>query len=85
MNELEYKQWRLDAAMCLSCKYSESEVLTILRWFDRIKGAGERDLIGELRLNAFSDFSSAEPSDGKWSLYNSLMSRLWIYAPYILE
>ena len=86
MNEIEYAKWRKDAGEAMGRRgYTIGEIVYLLNWFDRIKGSGERDLIGEARLNAFSVFSCAKPMDGKWNLYDSMMARLFIYAPYIVE
>jgi hypothetical protein len=86
MNEQEYAQWRVDAMKAMERRgYTSKEIVAILLWFDYIKGSNERDLIGEDRLNAFAVFSAADPMDGKWNLYDSLMARLFIYAPYIVE
>ena len=81
MNEAEFEQWLKDAATCLACRYSKDEVETIMWWFRRIKGSDERRLIGKARLEAMSVFTEGP----QWSLYDSLMARLWVYAPYILK
>lgn len=78
----EYLKWRQDAKDALLKIYTEEQADKILYWFDRIKGQDERDMIGNDEVNAFLVFSSA---GGKFNLYNSLMSRLFIYAPFILE
>lgn len=82
MNEKEYFKWRLDAAFSLAGIYSREEIVKILAWFDNIKGSSERELVGEEALEGFTKFHT----NGKhWNLYNSLMSRLFVYAPFILE
>jgi hypothetical protein len=85
MNEAEYKQWELDAANALSGKYCEEEIGTILYWFSNIRSSNERDLVGNATLTHICEVSDAVFIDKNWSLYNSLMWRLWIYAPYILK
>jgi hypothetical protein len=86
MNEEQYKKWSKDACEAMKRRgYTSQEIIILLCWFDCIKGSNERDLIGDARLTAFGIFSCAEPMDNKWSLYDSMMARLFIYAPYILE
>ena len=81
MNEHEYLKWKLDATIALLAIYSKEDTVKILNWFDNIKGSAERDLVGETCVNAFQIFHT----NGKhWNLYNSLMSRLFVYAPYII-
>ena len=81
MNEQEYAQWREDAATMLKLHYSEEECGIIIDWMDRIKGADERSLMGEIRthLDAILDL------DTEWNLYTSLTYRMWLYAPHILR
>lgn len=85
MNRDEYQSWRNDAKQGLEkASYSADEIKIILKWFDNIKGAGERDLLGEDRMNAYMIY--AYPEDiSDFKLYNSLMSRLWMYAPLIIK
>lgn len=80
MNREEYAKWRSDALVMLNLRYSPNESRVIIEWMDRIKGAAERDLMGEIRthLDAILDL------DINWDLYNSLTYRMWLYAPYIL-
>lgn len=82
MNEREYLNWEQDVLHCLSVKYSEEEIWQILYWFQNIRSSGERDLIGQKRIDAFQKFF---PYNDKWNLYDSMMVRVWVYAPYILE
>ena len=82
MNQEEYKVWEQDAARALSGRYNQAEIETVLEWFRRIKGAEERDLIGHDEVEAMLLFVQAQ---GNFDLYNSLMARLFIYAPLILK
>jgi hypothetical protein len=83
MTREELAKWELDAKNALLRRYREMDVHIILDWFRRIKGSDEYDLIGHDRLEAFGLFSQTEV--GKFCLYDSLMARLWIYAPLILK
>lgn len=82
MNQEEFKVWEHDAARALSGRYNQEEIETVLEWFRRIKGAEERDLIGDKALEGMSAFVAAKDN---FDLYNSLMARLFIYAPLILK
>ena len=82
MDQEEYKKWENDAKHCLSVKYNQEEIGRILEWFRSIKASDERDLIGSDRVESFSQFYGYNKN---WNLYDSLMARLWVYAPYILE
>lgn len=81
MNQEEYAQWRSDALVMLNLRYTTEESDIIIDWMDRIKGADERSLMGEIRthLDAILDL------DKEWNLYNSLTYRMWLYAPHILR
>ena len=81
MNQQEYAQWRSDALTMLNLRYSEEESNVIIDWMDRIKGADERSLMGEIRehLDKILELDTA------WNLYNSLTYRMWLYAPHILR
>ncbi len=81
MNSEQYEQWKLDAFKCLLCKYTEAEANKILQFFDNIHGRDERELIGDARVDAMSIFVVNTP----FSLYDSFMARLWVYAPEILK
>lgn len=85
MNEAEYRQWEMDARSSLSGKYSEEEIGTIIRWFKNIKGRHELDLAGSSIFDSMLNINNTMNCDETWSLYNSLMCRLWVYAPYILK
>lgn len=82
MNQQEYRAWEGDADVALSGRYTQAERKIILKWFRTIKGADERDLIGHEEVEAMLVFVSAR---GKHDLYNSLMARAFVYAPFILE
>ena len=82
MNQEEYKRWEGDADRALSGRYTPAERTTILRWFRTIKGADERELVGNDEVEAMLTFVAAK---GGFDLYNSLMARLFIYAPLILK
>lgn len=82
MNAEQYAAWEQDAARALSGRYTPQEVAIIIRWFSFIKGAGERDLVGDEAVEAMLVFVGAR---GRFDVYNSLMARLFIYAPFIIE
>ena len=82
MNRDQYNQWREHARQLLLNLYTETQVRVVLHWFDNIKGAGERDLVGNDEVNAMLTFAQARNS---FDLYNSLMARIFIYAPLILK
>ncbi len=88
MNEQEWKEWLFHAAVCLTVtkKYSEKEIAKIIEWFRHIKGSDERHLIGDEAVDAHLVITQASLQRlGKFDLYGSLMSRLFIYAPLILK
>jgi hypothetical protein len=81
MNKQEYLKWQIDATFALAGIYTKAEIVKIMLWFDNIRGRHERDLVGDASVDAFLTFHIG---DKHWNLYNSLMSRLFVYAPYIL-
>lgn len=81
MNVQEYERWEQDARRALSGRYASEEIDTILGWFRSIKSVDERELIGDAEVRAMLTFVAAR---GNFDLYNSLMARLFIYAPLIL-
>lgn len=81
MEREEYEKWLKDAMTCLMVKYTKEQAEVVVDWFKRIRGSDERDLIGSERVDHFL----ACMPDKYWSVYDSMMARLWIYAPYILE
>ncbi len=88
MNEQEWKQWLLDAEQCLICtkRYSGEEISIIIDWFKHIRGSNERALIGDKAVDALSVVNKATIDKlGYFNLYESLMARLFIYAPLILS
>lgn len=82
MNREEYARWEADADRALSGRYTPQERAIILAWFRSIKGQDERELIGNEQVEAMLVFVTAA---GNFDLYNSLMARLFIYAPLILR
>ncbi len=82
MNLEQLKVWERDADVALSGRYNAEERAIIMDWFRHIKGQDERDLIGNEQVEAMLVFVTA---GGKHDTYNSLMARLFIYAPFILE
>ena len=91
MNQQEYQKWKDDAQAALLRIYTPEETEKVMDWFRHIKGQEERDLIGNDtveamlvfvtcrgRLDGTRDFNSADT-------YNSLMARLFVYAPIILK
>jgi hypothetical protein len=83
MNEEEYEEWERHARLMLniSGKYWPNEVNEIIGWFRHIDGAAERGLLGDGSIDAFLVFIKG----GQFNLYDSLMSRLFIYAPMIVK
>lgn len=82
MNEQEYKAWEAAADVALSDRYVYADRQFVLDWFRRIKGQEERELIGNEEVDAMLKFVCAR---GNFDMYNSLMARLFIYAPLILK
>ena len=85
MNAKEYIEWRLDVYHCLGCKYSSKEITIIVEWFDLIKGKKEAALIGPDRLEAYRMFNGDPDTNPHYNLYDSMMIRVWAYAPAILK
>ena len=85
MNKEEYIEWKLDVIHCLNCKYLFKEITIILNWFDRIKASEESALIGPERLEAYRIFHGDPDTNPHYNLYDSLMIRVWAYAPAILK
>ncbi len=82
MNEKEYLKWQQDARRALSGRYSDDEIDIVLSWFRGIKGQAERDMVGSAEVDAMLVFVSAGK---RFDMYNSLMARLFVYAPFILD
>lgn len=82
MDELEYRKWEAEARVALACRYTTEETDEVLNWFRTIKGSKERDLIGSDAMEGMLTFVAAK---GGFDIYNSLMARLFIYAPLILQ
>lgn len=82
MNEQEYRKWEQDALRALSGKYSEQQALAVIDWFSRIKGSTEIELLGVDRAGAMLKFVD---NGADFDLYDTLMARLFIYAPLILK
>jgi len=84
VNEREYAQWRTDALEALLKLYSEEDSNKILRWFDRIKGSEELSLIGQTAFDGMIAFTGIGLDKKVWKLYNTMMARMFMYAPLIL-
>lgn len=82
MDKEEWADWEVDAANALKPLYCENDITIILDWFRSIKGSRERELIGEIEAAAMLVFVCAQDN---LNIYNSLMARLFIYAPLILK
>lgn len=82
MNQEEYAQWELDAARALQSRYNQAQITCVLRWFRGIKGADERELVGDAAVDGMLVFVCAKDN---FDIYNSLMARLFVYAPLILR
>jgi len=82
MTPAEFEIWKQDAKQALLNKYNEEDTNRILEWFTYFDGADEELLVGRKGTDAMQVFfKRMKPFD----LYNSLMARIWLYAPYILE
>jgi hypothetical protein len=81
MNKEEYAQWELDASAALSKRYSYNKIMIILKWFRTIKTSKEIELVGLEKLKDVIRLNSGP----HFSLYATLMMRVWVYAPYIIE
>lgn len=87
MNESEFKKWLDDASAILAIAgYSPKDSKIIIEWFRSMKGSDERLLIGNKAVNGHLIMVAASIGKlGKFDLYGSMMSRLFIYAPLILK
>lgn len=83
MNQAEHNKWKADARLALSGKYNVDEIEIIMEWFRYMKGTDERDLLGHEELEHL--LKAMEGMEETWDLYNSMMARLFIYAPLILR
>lgn len=81
MDAVNYKQWRIDAGVALRCRYSNEEAITIITWMDNSLGKWEYALVGRDVMEAIQTIDESH----HYNLYNSLMMRMWLYAPYILN
>jgi hypothetical protein len=79
----ELQVWEDDARVALSGKYNPGEVKIIMDWFRYMKGSDEYELMGEAAVEGI--LTATRAMGESWSLYNSLMARLFIYAPLILK
>jgi hypothetical protein len=80
MNENEFSEWKSAALIALCSKYSFEESIKVVDWFDTIDTRKEINLVGEETV-----YSLLCVFRKNFDLYNSLMIRLWVYAPYILK
>ena len=68
--------------------YTPEDVEKIILWFDGLKGAEEQKILGyaafdaQMKLHTF--WPMAHRGTAKW-LYHTMMSRLWLYAPLIVQ
>lgn len=85
MNPEQYKKWKEDTFKALvdSGIYTEVQAGIITRWFDRIKGQTERDMFGNVLIEALSEHWSKINSS--YYVYKTLTARAWLYADAILE
>lgn len=84
---LSQKEWSKDAYEALCKVYQPDEAKVVVEWFELIRGSAERELIGSDRVDAHLTFAYGSKNDENrfTSVYASLMSRMWIYAPYIIQ
>lgn len=86
MGTEQNQQWLKDAKEALCKVYTEKEADIIVDWFYTIKGRKERDLVGDEKVDAHSTMIGDDIESIRFfSVYASMMSRMWIYAPYILK
>lgn len=89
MGTEQFASWLKDAKEALMKVYKEDEAEIIIDWFRLMKGRDEVELVGEGRVNAHLQFAYGIEGQPKpeffTSVYQSMMSRMWIYAPYILK
>jgi len=81
MNEEQFNKWIKDATNALMCVYSAEQAKIVVDWFETIKGRKERDLVGDTIVDKVTQHY-AKTGHG---LYTSMMARLWLYAPAILD
>jgi hypothetical protein len=84
MNHQELLRWRNDAYIALSRRYSAQECRTILDWMHNAKSGDEHELVGDARYVAVVEAGILDDHND-FDLYNSLMWRIWYYAPFILK
>lgn len=77
--------WNEHAREALLKVYQPDEVEIIIDWFYNIRGSAERDLVGHERVDHHVNFAWGKDGKCFTSVYASMMSRMWIYAPYIIE
>lgn len=82
---ISQEQWSKDAYEALTKVYQPDEAKVVVEWFERIRGSEECALVGEGRVNSHIEFAYGLKTDPFPSVYASLMSRMWIYAPYIIQ
>lgn len=83
MNQEEQSAMHRDMRDALERVYSEEEVGIIMDWFQTMRTGDEIELLGTRRFNAMLEFLESTYTDT--FLYASMMSRMWQYAPLILE
>lgn len=81
MNLAQYYNWRANALTSLSYVYTIEESYKVLDWFDRIKGEEEYELTGHVTQESLR---SIRDQTMNFNLYNDLMMRVWLYAPFII-
>jgi hypothetical protein len=84
MNKDSWDEWRVSDAneMLRIAGYNKKDRKVVLDWFYTMSEGDELNLIGESGLSAMERFVT---SKNTFNVYNSLMSRLFIYAPLILN
>lgn len=88
MGTNQFFQWLEDAKAALLKVYPEDEAAVVVDWFRRIRGSHEYELMGKERVDHFLKFSHPDTEERPkfyTSVYASMMSRMWVYAPYIIQ
>jgi hypothetical protein len=85
MFEKEYYQFIGHLRAAMSNRYQPHEVEKIVDFFNRIKGGREYDLVGEEMMTTITNLRDLKIKSQPFDLYEDMMMRAWIYAPYILK
>lgn len=85
MNQQQHAVWRTDALDALNRRFTAEESKIVIEWFDRIKGADERDLTSNEFQEGLNVIRHVRAELGaEHDLYIDMMMRVWMYAPLII-